>query len=48
MKANTSSRRKPKLTREDRYDLAIFKARRNEPRIPFEDVVKRLKKDGLL
>ena len=48
MKARTRNRRKPKLTREDQYDLATFKARRKEPRIPFEVVLNRLRKDGLI
>ena len=47
-KKTRSQKGKPKLTREDRYDIAVFQARRNEPRIPFEQVVNRLKKVGLL
>jgi len=47
-KKTRSQKGKPKLTREDRSDIAVFQARRNEPRIPFEQVVNRLKKVGLL
>jgi plasmid stability protein len=31
---------------EDAIDLAAIEARKNEPRLPFEDVLKKLKKDG--
>ena len=33
---------------EDLEDLAIMAERRDEPTIPFEEVVAKLKKDGLL
>lgn len=33
---------------EDLHDLAIIAERRDEPTIPFEEIKKRLKKDGLL
>jgi hypothetical protein len=33
---------------EDAIDLAAFEERKNEPLIPFEDVLKKLKKDGKL
>ncbi len=33
---------------EDLHDLAIIAERRNEPTIPFEELKKRLKEDGLL
>jgi len=33
---------------EDLHDLAIIAERRDEPTIPFEELKKRLKKDGLL
>lgn len=31
---------------EDAIDLAAIEKRKNEPRLPFEDVLKKLKKDG--
>jgi len=31
---------------EDAVDLAAIEERKNEPRLPFEDVLKKLKKDG--
>jgi predicted transcriptional regulator len=31
---------------EDAIDLAAIEERKNEPRLPFEDVLKKLKKDG--
>jgi len=31
---------------EDAIDLAALEERKNEPRLPFEDVLKKLKKDG--
>ena len=34
--------------REDEADLAAFQKRRKEPSRPFEDVLKDLKRDGLL
>jgi len=33
---------------EDLHDLAIIAERRDEPTVPFNDLKKRLKKDGLL
>jgi len=33
---------------EDLDDLAVMVSRKNEPSIPWEDVKKKLKKDGLL
>jgi len=33
---------------EDLHDLAIIAERRDEPTIPFEELKKRLKKNGLL
>jgi len=33
---------------EDAEDIADIEARKNEPLIPFEEVVKRLKLDGLI
>ncbi|MCD6506739.1 hypothetical protein J7M22_08960 [Candidatus Poribacteria bacterium] len=33
---------------EDLHDLAIIAERRDEPTIPFEELKKRLKEDGLL
>jgi len=33
---------------DDLHDLAIIAERRDEPTIPFEELKKRLKKDGLL
>lgn len=34
--------------REDALDLAAFEERANEPARPFEDVLKELKRDGIL
>ena len=31
---------------EDLYDLGVIASRRHEPTIPFEDVLRRLKKNG--
>lgn len=31
---------------EDAIDLAAIEERKNDPRLPFEDVLKKLKKDG--
>jgi plasmid stability protein len=31
---------------EDAIDLAALEERKNEPRLPFEEVLKKLKKDG--
>jgi plasmid stability protein len=31
---------------EDAIDLAAIEERKNEPRLPFEEVLKKLKKDG--
>jgi len=33
---------------EDLHDLAVISERRNEPTVPFEEVIERLKRDGLL
>ena len=33
---------------EDLHDLAVISERRNEPIVPFEEVIERLKRDGLL
>jgi len=33
---------------EDLHDLAVISERRNEPTAPFEEVIERLKRDGLL
>jgi PHD/YefM family antitoxin component YafN of YafNO toxin-antitoxin module len=33
---------------EDLHDLAVIAERRNEPTVPFEEVIERLKRDGLL
>ena len=33
---------------EDLHDLAVIAERKNEPEISFNDIKKRLKKDGLL
>lgn len=33
---------------EDAEDLKAFRERRNEPSIPFEEVVRRLQREGLL
>lgn len=32
---------------EDLHDLAVIAERRNEPTVPFEEVIERLKRDGL-
>jgi len=33
---------------EDLHDLAVIAERRDEPTVPFEEVIERLKRDGLL
>lgn len=37
-----------RLSREDAADLAIIRRRRHEPSRPLEDVIRDLKRDGLL
>jgi len=50
MKARTRNRRKPKLTREDRYDLAIARQRigSREKGRPFSDFVADLQSENLI